>query len=54
MCNVFLNKDSKEAWDYFNQLAENVQSWDNTDRSNMLNKTKSDAMIKGGRYHLRE
>ena len=29
MCNKeFMNKEAKEAWDYFDELAENAQSWD--------------------------
>ena len=34
MCNgEFLNKDHDEAFDYFDLLAENAQSWDTTDTS---------------------
>ena len=55
MCNgEFLNKHPEEAWDYFEQLSENAQSWDNTDRSKRSDKTKPNAMTKGGMYHLRE
>lgn len=53
MCSgEFLNKDLEKAWEYFDQLAEIVQSWDNTDRSKKSDKTKPNAMTKG--YHLRE
>ena len=34
MCNgEFLNKDPDEAFDYFDLLVENAQSWDTTDTS---------------------
>lgn len=45
MCNCeFLNKDLEEAWDYFDQLAENAQSWDNIDQSERSDKTKPNVM----------
>ena len=35
MCNgEFLNKDPNEAFDYFDLLAKNAQSWDIIDTSN--------------------
>jgi len=55
MCNgEFLNKDLEEAWDYFDQLAKNAQSWDNTDQFERSDKTKPNGMTKAGMYHLRE
>ena len=35
MCNgEFMNKEAEEAWDYFDILAENAQSWDTTKPAN--------------------
>ena len=48
MCNgEFLDKDPEDAWDYFDQLAKNAQSWDNTDQSN---KTKASSSSHGGMH----
>lgn len=53
MCNgEFMNKDPDEAFDYFDLLAENAQSWDTTDT---LDRSKpSTNPSGGGKYHLRE
>uniref|UniRef100_A0A2N9I6A0 RNA-directed DNA polymerase n=1 Tax=Fagus sylvatica TaxID=28930 RepID=A0A2N9I6A0_FAGSY len=55
MCNgAFLNKDPNEAWQYFDQLAENAQSWDPSAPSENSSKTKPSTTSSGGRHHLRE
>uniref|UniRef100_A0A2N9IPP2 Reverse transcriptase/retrotransposon-derived protein RNase H-like domain-containing protein n=1 Tax=Fagus sylvatica TaxID=28930 RepID=A0A2N9IPP2_FAGSY len=55
MCNgAFLNKDPNEAWQYFDQLAENAQSWDPSALSENSSKTKPSTTSSGGRHHLRE
>jgi hypothetical protein len=55
MCNgAFLNKDPNEAWQYFDQLAENAQSWDPSAPSKNSSKTKPSTTSSGGRHHLRE
>ena len=52
MCNgEFLDKDSDDAWDYFDHLAENAQSWDDSDQSN---KTKHNSVSHGGMHVIRE
>ena len=28
-----MNKEPEEAWDYFDMLAENAQTWDTSDRA---------------------
>jgi hypothetical protein len=55
MCNgAFLNKDPNEAWQYFDQLAENAQSWDPSAPSENSSKTKPSTTSGGGRHHLGE
>uniref|UniRef100_A0A2N9HUD7 Retrovirus-related Pol polyprotein from transposon TNT 1-94-like beta-barrel domain-containing protein n=1 Tax=Fagus sylvatica TaxID=28930 RepID=A0A2N9HUD7_FAGSY len=55
MCNgAFFNKDPNEAWQYFDQLAENAQSWDPSAPSENSSKTKPSTTSSGGRHHLRE
>ena len=53
MCNgEFLNKDPDEAFDYFDLLAENAQSWDTTDT---LDRSRASTNLSGGgKYQLRE
>lgn len=52
MCNgEFMNKDPKEAWDYFGLLAENAQFWDKIDD---LEKPKPLTNSKEGIYLLKE
>ena len=53
VCNgEFLNKDPNEAFDYFDLLAENAQSWDTTDT---LDRSKASTNpSRGGKYHLRK
>ena len=53
MCNgEFLNKDPDEAFDYFDLLAENAQSWDTTDT---LDRSRASTKPSGvGKYQLRE
>ena len=52
MCNgEFLDKDPENAWDYFDQLAENAQSWDNSDQSI---KTKASPSSHWGMHVIRE
>jgi hypothetical protein len=50
----FFNKDPNEAWQYFDQLAENAQSWDPSAPSENSSKTKPSTTSSGGRHHLRE
>ena len=53
MCNgELLNKDPDEAFDYFDLLAENVQSWDTTDTSNRSKASTNP--FGGGKYQFRE
>ena len=48
MCNgEFMNKEPEEAWDYFNMLAENAQTWDTSDKV-------ENPKTKGGIYLLKE
>uniref|UniRef100_A0A2N9H0L4 Reverse transcriptase/retrotransposon-derived protein RNase H-like domain-containing protein n=1 Tax=Fagus sylvatica TaxID=28930 RepID=A0A2N9H0L4_FAGSY len=55
MCNgAFLNKDPNEAWQYFDQLAENAQSWDPSAPFENSIKTKPSTTSSGGRHHLME
>ena len=53
MCNgELLNKDSNEAFDYFDLLTENAQSWDTTDT---LDRSRASTNLSGGgKYQLRE
>ena len=52
MCNgEFMNKEPKEAWDYFDMLAENAQTWDT---SNKIEKPKTTPTTKGGIYLIKE
>ena len=53
MCNgEFLNKDPDEAYDYFDLLAKNAQSWDTTVTSNRSRAYTNP--FEGGKYQLRE
>ena len=53
MCNgEFLNKDPDEAFDYFDLLVENAQSWDTTDTSDRSRASTNP--FGGGKYQLRE
>ena len=47
----FMNKKSKEAWDYFDMLAENAQTWDTSDK---IEKLKTTSTAKGGIYLIKE
>ena len=47
----FLDQHPDDAWDYFDHLAENAQSWDDSDKSN---KTKPNSMSHGGMHVIRE
>ena len=53
MCNgEFLDKDLDEAFDYFDFLDENAQSWDTTDTSDWSRASTNPS--EGGKYQLRE
>ena len=53
MCNgEFLNKNPDEAFDYFDLLAGNAQSWDTADTS--YRSRASTNPSRGGKYQLRE
>ena len=53
MCNrEFLSKDHDEAFDYFDLLAKNAQSWYTTNTSNRSRASTNPSG--GGKYHLRE
>ena len=53
MCNgKILNKDLDEAFDYFDLLAENAQSWDATNTSDRSKASTNP--FGGGKYQLRE
>ena len=53
MCNgELLNKDPDEAFDYFDLLADNVQSWDTIDTSNRSRASTNP--FGGGKYQYRE
>ena len=47
-----MNKDPNEAFDYFDLLAENAQSWDAIDTSD--SSRASTNPFGGGKYQLRE
>jgi hypothetical protein len=50
----FLNKDPNEAWQYFDHLAKNAQSWDTTAPTKNSSKTKPPTTTSsGGMYHLK-
>ena len=52
MCNgEFMNKEAEEAWDYFDELAKNAQSWDT---SRPTNSKTSQQKEKWGIYVLSE
>ena len=52
MCNgEFMNKEPEEAWDYFNMLAENAQTWDTSDK---VENPKTTSTTKEGIYLLKE
>ena len=51
MCNdEFMNKESEEAWDYFDMLVENAQTWDTSDK---IEKPKT-TTAKEGMYLIKE
>ena len=53
MCNgEFLNKDPDKAFDYFDLLVENAQSWDTTDTLDRSRASTNPS--RGGKYQLRE
>ena len=53
ICNrEFLNKDPNEAFDYFDLLAENAQSWDTIDTSDRFRASTNPSG--GGKYQLWE
>ncbi|XP_075655080.1 uncharacterized protein LOC142625280 [Castanea sativa] len=53
MCNgEFLNKDPDEAFDYFDLLAKNAQSWDTTDTPDRSRASMNP--FGGGKYQLRK
>ena len=53
MCNgEILNKDPDEAFNYFDLLAKNAQSWDTTDTSDRSRASTNPS--RGGQYQLRE
>ena len=55
MCNgEFLNKDPNEAWQYFDQLVENAQSWDTSVIYENSSYTNYSTTAGGSRYHLKE
>ena len=52
MCNgEFMNKKLEEAWEYFDMLAENAQTWDTSDK---IEKPKITSIAKGGIYLIKE
>ena len=52
MCNgEFMNKEPEEAWDYFDMLAENAQTWDTADRAE---KPKATPTARGRMYLVKE
>ena len=52
MCNgEFMNKEPEEAWDFFDMLAENAQTWDTSDK---VEKPKMTSTTKGGMYLIKE
>ena len=52
ICNgEFMNKEPEEAWDYFDILAENAQTWDTSDK---IKQFKTTPTAKGGMYLIKE
>ena len=51
MCNgKFINKEPEEAWDYFDILADNTQTWNTSDE---IKQFKTTPTAKGGMYLIK-